>query len=322
MKKKSSTTSAFLRIRVLFTLILCLGAGLLGFAALAAPADVSSSIDQAPAASAVDSPSTARAKPRETRLVKTGRPFKGDLRTLPRVKPVERERPELEEPEIAPKMYVPPGGLTNNSQAAIAPFAPAINAPAPPPLNIFEGLDRFNWGAGSPPDTNGDVGPTYYIQTVNTSIGIFRKSDGFQEAAFTFNTFMSQGNFGNLCDTNNFGDPVVLYDTFEDRWIISDFAFLTDVGGNVLAPAFQCFAASMTGDPVAGGWNFYSIQVSDALGDYPKLGIWPDGLYMSANMFTFGAGSSFVTARAWAFNKAQMYAGSPTVKVVSFNLPG
>jgi hypothetical protein len=43
---------------------------------------------------------------------------------------------------------------------------------------------------------------------------------------------------------------------------------------------------------------------------------------MSANMFTFGAGSAFVSARAWAFNKAQMYAGSPTVKVVSFNIPG
>ncbi len=25
-------------------------------------------------------------------------------------------------------------------------------------------------------------------------------------------------------------------------------------------------------------WNFYSIQISDKLDDYPKLGIWPDGL--------------------------------------------
>src|SRR4051812_8433112 len=320
MKKKSSTTSAFLRIRVLFALILCLGAGLLGFAALGAPADVSSSVDQAPAASAVDSSSAGPAKPRETRLVKTGRTFKGDLRTLPRVKPMERERPELEEPEIPPKMYLPPGGLTKNSQTAIAPLAPAITAPAPPPLNIFEGLDRFTWGAGSPPDTNGDVGPTYYIQTVNTSIGIFRKSDGFQVAAFTFDTFMSQGHFGNLCDTNNFGDPVVLYDTFEDRWIITDFAFIQDASNNIVGPAFQCVAASQSGDPVSGGWNFYSTQLTDFLGDYPKFGIWPDGLYMSANMYTFGAGSSFQKVRTFAFNKAQMYAGSPTVQIVSFDV--
>ena len=43
---------------------------------------------------------------------------------------------------------------------------------------------------------------------------------------------------------------------------------------------------------------------------------------MSANMFSFGAGSAFKTARVWAFNKAQMYAGSPTVKVVTFDVGG
>ena len=241
-----------------------------------------------------------------------------DLRSLPQTKPIQLERAELPEPAFHPVTLQ--GGVVPEPSIPVVP--PVSSAPAPPPIGVFEGLDRFTWGAGSPPDTNGDVGPNNYIQTVNTSIGVFRKSDGFQQAAFTFNTFMSQGAFGNLCDTNNFGDPVVLYDTFEDRWIITDFAFTTDISGNVLAPAFQCFAASMTGDPIAGGWNFYSIQITDALNDYPKLGIWPDGLYMSANMFTFGAGSAFVTARAWAFNKAQMYAGSPTVKVVSFNIPG
>ena len=44
---------------------------------------------------------------------------------------------------------------------------------------------------------------------------------------------MSQGHFGNLCDTDNFGDPVVLYDSFEDRWFITDFAFKLDGSGNV-----------------------------------------------------------------------------------------
>jgi len=112
--------------------------------------------------------------------------------------------------------------------------AASPSTPAPSPSNSFEGLDYTNWGAGHPPDTNGDVGPQYYIQTINTSIGVYNKSDGSRLAAFTFNTLMSQGNFGNLCDSANFGDPVVLYDTFEDRWIITDFAF-TLSGGNVVA---------------------------------------------------------------------------------------
>ena len=170
-------------------------------------------------------------KPREERLTKA-QSFNGDVRNLPYRRPVNRERRELPEPPLnptlAPGTTEPAAPATTNAFPVGGP-----SAPAPAPNNVFEGLDRFNWGAGHPPDTNGDVGPTYYIQTINTSIGIFRKSDGFHVAAFTFNTFMSQGNFGNLCDTNNFGDPVVLYDTFEDRWIITDFAFQTDVGGNV-----------------------------------------------------------------------------------------
>ena len=256
-------------------------------------------------------------EPKEERLTKA-HSFKGDLRDLPHRKPAKRERPELEGPEPNPTLY--PGTPPTLPTAPSAPGLPAPAVQAPSPSIVFEGLDRENWGAGSPPDTNGDVGPTYYIQSVNTSVGIYRKSDGFREAAFTFDTLMSQGNFGNLCDTNNFGDPVVLYDTFEDRWILTDFAFLTDISGNVVSPAYQCFAVSMNGNPVTGGWNFYSTQVADFLNDYPKLGVWTDGLYMSANMFSFGAASTFQGVRLWAFNKAQMYAGSPTVKVISFNL--
>ncbi len=238
-----------------------------------------------------------------------------DLRLLPQTKPPKFERPEREEPPITRVEL--PGGPSVPS----APVPPVRNAPAPPTIANFDGLDFTTWGAGHPPDTNGDVGPNHYIQTINTSIGIYAKT-GASIAAFTFNTFMSQGSFGNLCDTNNFGDPVVLYDSFEDRWVITDFAFQLN-SGNVVNPpgSFQCFAVSKTGDPVAGGWNFYSINTAGGLGDYPKFGVWPDGIYMSANMFGYPSGAPFQNPRVYAFNKAQMYAGAPTVQVVTFNAP-
>lgn len=274
-----------------------------------------------------DSPAAQLARPvtpkvlrnaKEYRL-KRARSFNGDLRTLPQVRPERFERPEREEPDPAPAMY--PGAAPRQAEASsVAPAG--RQSPAPATTVNFDGLDFANWGAGHPPDTNGDVGPNYYIQTINTSIGIYQKSDGSRVAAFTFNTFMSQGHFGNLCDTNNFGDPVVLYDTFEDRWVISDFAFGLDGSGNISPQhAYQCFAASKTGDPVAGGWNYYSIEVVGGLGDYPKFGIWPDGIYMSANVFGYAAGASFQNARVFAFNKAQMYAGAPTVQMQTFDAP-
>ena len=68
-----------------------------------------------------------------------------------------------------------------------------IGAPAPAPNITFNGLDFANWGAGFPPDPNGDVGPNYYIQTINTSIGIYNKTTGAQVAVFTFDTFDESG---------------------------------------------------------------------------------------------------------------------------------
>src|SRR3954468_13106291 len=214
---------------------------------------------------------------------------------------------------------------TLDQDQMVAGTGVSANASLPSTDSSFAGLDFANWGAGHPPDENGDVGPTYYIQTVNTSVGIYNKSNGARIAAFTFDALMSQGHFGNLCDTDNFGDPVVLYDTFEDRWVITDFAFKLDASGNVVNPpgSFQCFAASKTGDPVSGGWNYYSINTAGGLGDYPKFGIWPDGLYLTTNMFSYpNATRAFQTSRAYAFNKKQMYAGKPSVQVIAFDIPG
>jgi hypothetical protein len=229
---------------------------------------------------------------------------------------VKRERPEHEDPFGPPEASAGSALPSKVSPSGIAAGA----APAPGPDMSFDGLDFATWGAGHPPDENGDVGPTYYIQTVNTSIGIYDKSTGSRVAAFTFDAFMSQGNFGNLCDTDNFGDPVVLYDSFENRWFITDFAFKLDGSGNVVNPpgALQCFAVSKSGDPVTGGWNFYSIAAPGALNDYPKVGVWPDGIYMSANMFGYPASGSYEGYHVWALNKQQMYAGAPTVQVIDF----
>ncbi len=242
-----------------------------------------------------------------------------DLRLLPQVTVTAQhpERPEREPPFVTPTQI----------QGNLIPTLPAVpdaavNAPAPSPSASFAGLDYANWGDGHPPDTNGDVGPVYYIQTINTSVGVYRKSDGVRVAAFSFNSLMSQGHFGNLCDTDNYGDPVVLYDTFEDRWIITDFAFRLS-GDNVINPpgSFQCFAVSMSGDPVSGGWNFYSINTAGGMGDYPKFGIWPDGLYMTANMWDYLYSGPYLNPRTYAFNKAQMYAGKSLIQIVSFNVP-
>ena len=274
----------------------------------------------AASASAVSAPASAA-------LVKSAQSFTSDVRKLPqlRARAVTAHGP-LPERE-APETPLQHAGKAAPVGSGTAPAAES--APAPSPLSSFEGL-QFSQscaggqcGRGHPPDTNGDVGPTYYIQTTNVAIGIYNKSTGARVAGFTFNNLISQGNFGNLCDTDNFGDPVVVYDTFHDRWVITDFAFQLDAQQNVVSPpgSYECFAVSRSGDPVTGGWNFYSLHITDALQDYPKFGVWPDGLYMTANMFGFSRNGGFNNVRAWALNLAQMEAGAATPQSVVFDLP-
>ncbi len=249
-----------------------------------------------------------------------GKPFLGDLRSIAKGPLIQREIPERHRIGFQRGVLE---GIPNVDWMLQVPIGPIVRAPVPTPTITFEGLDFANFGAGSPPDTVGDVGPNHFIQSVNSSIGIYRKSDGVRVVGLTLDAFMSQGAFGNICDTENFGDPVVLYDSFEDRWIITDFAFQLDGGNNVINPPgmLQCFAVSRSGDPVSGGWNFYSFNTTGGLGDYGKFAIWPDGLYMTFNMFAYASGGGYQNARVYAFDKMKMYAGDPNPGLIRFDLP-
>ena len=234
------------------------------------------------------------------------RHFQGDLRALPHKGPPDRKK--LEVPEE------PLGGFRKPAPTEITPPTQLPTAAMPTPSTSFKGLDHNGWGAGWPPDPVGDVGPNHYIQAVNTSIGIFSKA-GTQLAAFTFNTLWSAAGTGTTCDTSNGGDPTVIYDPMGDRWIIADFAF---TGSGATGPYYECIAVSKTSDPVAGGWYLYAVRADDAahpwFPDYPKMGIWPDGLYMTANMFQ--GLSTFKEVRVWAFNRADLESGATLRSVV------
>jgi len=229
--------------------------------------------------------------------------FDGDLRKLPHTgPPVKKPMIELKRAGAGAAAPLVQDPVVQSSQSSLS---------MPSYSQSFKGLDFKNWGAGWPPDTNGDVGPTYYIQTVNTSIGIFNKS-GSRLAAFTFDTFFSGTN--TACDSSNQGDPEVLYDALSKRWIISDFAWTNFTRG----PYYQCIAVSKTSDPVSGGWWMYGVRADDNshpwLNDYPKLSVWPDGIYMSANMFDILSRSGMASCngvRVWALNREDLVSGAP-----------
>ena len=208
-----------------------------------------------------------------------------------------------------------------NPAAAATAGAPAANAPAP--MTSFEGLHLAgsctggSCGSGFPADPVGDVGPNNYVEAVNSSIGVFDKS-GTQQAALTFNQLW-QPLPGTPCHGNNEGDPTVVYDPLTDRWIVGDMGF-TFSGGSPTGPFYECLAVSMGSNPATSGWFLYPVEVSPSLlGDYPKMAIWPDGLYLTANLFTEPA-QAFSGVGVFAFNRADLESGNP-LRTASVTLP-
>ena len=247
--------------------------------------------------------------------------FEGGVRRLARIRPVAMPMP----PELGVAESTRVGRVALSDPAVQRARAKSGSPPGPNMPNAiqnFAGLDFNTWGAGYPPDTNGDVGPNDYVQAVNTSIGIFSKT-GTGLAAFTFNALWLNAGSGTPCDTNNNGDPVALYDAQADRFIVADFAWTNADAG----PHYECIAASKTGDPT-GDWWLYAVRADDDanpwLNDYPKLGVWPDGIYMSANMFACSnncGSANYEGARVWAFNRDDLYSGA-ALRVVRFDAGG
>jgi hypothetical protein len=179
-----------------------------------------------------------------------------------------------------------------------------------------------------PPDTNGDIGPNHYVQWVNLHYQIWNRAGVSLLGPSGGNTLWS--GFGGLCQSTNQGDPVVRYDRMADRWVFSQFAFNVNHRGSPVAPYFQCFAVSTTGDPT-GTYNRYSFQIPSILvngstitpfNDYPKLAVWPDAYYMTFNYFDLAAppANQFIGAGAWAFDRTKMVNGQPAT-AVSFTTP-
>jgi uncharacterized repeat protein (TIGR01451 family) len=187
-------------------------------------------------------------------------------------------------------------------------FAP--NMPSPT-LNFdgiaFPGVSCFC----APPDTNGEVGATQYVQMVNTGFQVFNKTTGASLLGpLDINTVWD--GFGGVCEGESAGDPVVVYDQLADRWLISQFAGQPDS-----ALTDECIAVSTTSD-ATGSWNRYDFELGSDFFDYPKLGVWPDAYYMSANVFD-EFGTAYLGPQPFAFDRAAMLAGTPATFVTTRN---
>lgn len=165
-------------------------------------------------------------------------------------------------------------------------------------VNTVPGLDFDGVGANgyAPPDTNGSVGATQYVQITNVEFGVYDKTNGNLLLGPALIDTVWSG-FSGDCASGNGGDPEAIWDKAAQRWVMSQ------INPNYNA---WCMAVSTSSD-ATGSYNRYEFSYGSNLPDYPKLGVWPDAYYWTSN--TFQGGSNFIGSQVCAFDRASMLSG-------------
>ena len=172
-------------------------------------------------------------------------------------------------------------------------------------------LVGFNGQGGTgyyPPDTDGDVSETHFVQVVNSKYNVYLKDGTKVLGPLNLQTLWNElpgGPWGNS------GDPIALYDELADRWVITQFAPRNSTHN------YELFAVSETSDPL-GSYHLYAFEFGVQFNDYPKIGVWHNGYFATYNLFSNNYNPSFVGAKVTAVNRDKMLVGDPTAEMVEF----
>ena len=208
-----------------------------------------------------------------------------------------------------PKMITIDGDLSTDTNGAAAPKFFTSG----PIRSMFEGISQYDGASFGrnfiPPDTNGAVGASQYMEVSNGAYAVFDKATGTRTA------LMSDVNFwAGAGQTGASGDSRVMYNADAGRWIVSSF------GANVKDLQI---AISDTSDAM-GSWKSVKFEgyaglpgVGGGVADYPTLALDRNAVYIGTNNFapsTPGGGYQF---RGTTLNVIPMNslfgAGAPSV---------
>ncbi len=194
-------------------------------------------------------------------------------------------------------IIVPGKGFPKNGDPLLGYKKQVSKHKAKAPLLTFEASTL----GGTPTDPTGAAGPNHYVVAYNSAFKIFDKNGNVLVTDTSLSAIFT--------GTNDDGDPIVLYDQFADRFIITEFDVTSD-------PNQLMLAISQGPDPVNDGWFVYRFNVN-AMPDYPKYSIWSDAYYVTANK-----DNPDNQEVIFAMDRNKMINGDPTATMIGFNLPG
>jgi len=307
---------AFAHVRILAAVLLVLAAAALVFLAVSPPAVAQPSARPQPLTPKFSTAVAFDVSPAFRSLPRIARPRTFPPDTILEVRP---------EPAVKGPAVHRAKGHGADGVLQLFSLAPTI----PAPLLTFEGLsnqDNFNiFGFRvNPPDPNGEVGPNHYVEIINLVFGVYDKAGNLLLGPIDTGSLWAGFPIEDCTDPS--GDPVVVYDQLEDRWLLSQFTTRGfDENGDFNGlPFYNCVAVSQTGDPTGAYFRYAFItsqegSTSTFFPDYPKYGVWTNSYLLTSR--DFGSQGEYGIS-VYGLEKNKMINGEPNARAVHFFLDG
>ena len=242
--------------------------------------------------------------------------------------------PPPPEPTVPPTPPGPPPGIgfplgSHGDQPsppeAGVPAAPSLltGALAPATTSDFDGVGMEADSDGfihTPPDTHAAVGPSSIVEITNGHVAIFNKSGGLITGG---DTGAGAVDLDAFCGNEGCFDPKVIYDQYSGRFVA------VVVEGTTASTNFLHIMVSTSSAPtnLTTDWDKFRHSASTQFSsgpagwmDYPGLGVSPDAVVVTGNIFPNGPG--FLGTKFRVFDKVELYDRDATATFVDINSSG
>ena len=167
--------------------------------------------------------------------------------------------------------------------------------------NTLADVQSLTGSTIAPPDTDGSVGNSHYVEFTNGTFAIYNKSNGsLAVPKISDQTFWQNAGLS----SSGLSDTRIIFDPRSQRWFAAEIT-TSSTGNSVFV------ARSNTADPTQ-GFKAVSYVANSGFADYPSLGVNADGVFIGSNNFTSSTGS-FKGVSITSIPKADLLLATPTV---------
>ncbi len=195
--------------------------------------------------------------------------------------------------------------LTNPESAGLGPQANVEEFSGANPV-VVSGFNATALNGGIPPDNTIAISNGGYIlSAMNSRVAVYNTS-GTQLLSASLYDFFKGSNYG---VSNHFFDPVVIYDSGSDRFV------LVCLVGNHPTTSKVLVAFSKTNNP-AQAWNIYYLTGNPLNNncwlDYPRVGVSNNEVYVTGNLYNVN--NQYNQALIYQITKSGGYNGNTSLQ--------